>query len=248
MRSNETRYQCKCRNICMNLSGLSLSPLATYPTSHSSIHSAPSMYTLPTSTVEHPTSYHYTSSPTATTSVSSTMSNTSHPHNHSHLHEPEYPATDSSLRNSMVGYPYGNTGSPSHPSNLSQPVLSQGQPQQQGQTYSPPQNYQTTEADVTYYRNQFRDLGFDESNDGTTFLPVSGCALTMPIGEQISSIMPNSSTPSVMGYHESQSTHSTTHGGYTHSNGHSSRHYQPYPQPSYGSHNSHSGYGSLAAR
>lgn len=197
-------------------------------------------------TVDHHASYHYTSSPTAPPPPSSNMSGSSHTRTHAHLREPEYPSSDSSMRSSMGGYPYGNTSSPTHPSNLSQPILPQSQPQPQPTTYSPPQAaYQ--ESDDVYYRAVFRELGFGESNDGQAFPAVSGCALTMPPGEFIS--MSNSSQQqNVAGYHETPSTHSTSHGGYTHTNGHSSRHYHPYPSPSYTSHSSHSGYSSLAAR
>lgn len=151
----------------------------------------------------------------------------------------------------MGGYPYGSTSSPTHPSNLSQPILPQSQPQPQPSTYSPPQaTYQTTESDDLYCRAMFRELGFGESNDGQVFPAVSGCALTMPNGEFIA--MSNSSQQqqqqqSVAGYHETPPTHSTNHGGYTHSNGHSSR-YHPYPSPSYTSHSSHPSYSGLAAR
>lgn len=164
------------------------------------------------------------------------------------------------MRN-MGGYSYANNPSLQHAPVLPPPLQQQQQQQQQIQQpqpqqpqphpyngSSPAQQYTaatTTESDAHYWRKMWRELGYGESTDGSPSPAINGFALTMPDGGYgVSQHTPPGA--STIASYESNG-HTTTHGGYTnHVN--SGHRFQPYPQPSYNGHASHSGYGGIVAR
>lgn len=167
--------------------------------------------------------------------------------NHPSMRETEYPASETSTRsNSIAAYsPYAGPAQSQMASQLSTPPQPQSQ---QPQTYSPPQPYPTSESDANYWRQMFRELGIADGNmDSGGYPPLNGIASTMPDIGMSNGIMSGTGNS---GYHEPHgSSHVNGHGshGPAYAN-HPNRHYQPYPQPTYNSHSSHSGYNGLVPR
>ncbi|KAI0693889.1 hypothetical protein BC835DRAFT_1046087 [Cytidiella melzeri] len=172
---------------------------------------------------------------------------------HSHMRELEYPPSEQPSRSAIIAGYAAYSGAASHAQvtpHMAPQALSQ---MQQSAQFSPSaHSYPSSESDANYWRIMFRELGFGESADGGAYPNINGYSSTMPdIGTTTSNA---SRMNGAYQAHQAQEPHVSSHtgsvNGHNPYNGnyapHPTRHYQPYPQPSYSGHPSqHPGYGEL---